>query len=395
MKKNRILWCIWMIVLGLMLFAFRTSLILGILILSAVLPVGSFLVSLVCASSIKVKITGPELLTKSEPGKIFVKCDYGTFGKLTTAFCDLEENNLMTGERKTFHHQLGDFQETIVSGYCGKIESSLTGVKITDIWGLLAWRKNFDEAFFTDVIPDFFQQEIETSRAASFDMESVEYSARKPGEDPSEIFDIREYEYGDSLKRIHWKLTSKYDEIMVMRPSLPIDRSIMLFLDLSLVNEGASVANSRSHRGEKSGISPEKIDNLCEVFASISRNLIVQEMKHQICLYDEEIGDAWVYSIEDQEDFAVALSKVLGCRVRKSGEEDSLFVKYMKAPENLPFAHNVICTLREEGEEDIYGGSCISQFIPSEEYSMYEESSVNKQIKFTEAYSEELFHIVI
>ena len=38
-------------------------------------------------------------------------------------------------------------------------------------------------------------------------IESDSYSTIKGGDDPSEVFAIREYREGDRLQRIHWKLS--------------------------------------------------------------------------------------------------------------------------------------------------------------------------------------------
>ncbi|MCR5306063.1 MAG: DUF58 domain-containing protein [Oscillospiraceae bacterium] len=52
--------------------------------------------------------------------------------------------------------------------------------------------------------------------------DSPEYSKVKPGDDPSEIFDFHVYREGDPITRIHWKLSSKLDDLMVKEFSLPI-----------------------------------------------------------------------------------------------------------------------------------------------------------------------------
>ena len=52
--------------------------------------------------------------------------------------------------------------------------------------------------------------------------DSPEYSKEKPGDDPSEIFDLHSYREGDAISRIHWKLSSKLDELMVKEFSLPL-----------------------------------------------------------------------------------------------------------------------------------------------------------------------------
>ena len=56
------------------------------------------------------------------------------------------------------------------------------------------------------------------------DCESIEYSAYRSGSDMSEVFGIREYREGDSIRNIHWKLTGKCDDIMIKLPSLPVGK---------------------------------------------------------------------------------------------------------------------------------------------------------------------------
>lgn len=62
-------------------------------------------------------------------------------------------------------------------------------------------------------------------------VESDIYSDTAGGDDVSEIFEIRDYVPGDRLNRIHWKLTSKMDRLMVKELGLPIDCSVLIFLD--------------------------------------------------------------------------------------------------------------------------------------------------------------------
>ena len=52
--------------------------------------------------------------------------------------------------------------------------------------------------------------------------DSDRFSTYKKGDDPSEIFDIREYADGDKIQRIHWKLSSKTGDLMVKEGSLPL-----------------------------------------------------------------------------------------------------------------------------------------------------------------------------
>jgi hypothetical protein len=51
-------------------------------------------------------------------------------------------------------------------------------------------------------------------------------------EDMSTISNIRKYAYGDSMKRIHWKLTAKEREIMVKKFESTSETSTLMLLDL-------------------------------------------------------------------------------------------------------------------------------------------------------------------
>lgn len=47
--------------------------------------------------------------------------------------------------------------------------------------------------------------------------DSDRFSLYKKGDDPSEIFDIRDFKDGDRFQQIHWKLSSKTGHYMVKR----------------------------------------------------------------------------------------------------------------------------------------------------------------------------------
>ena len=63
------------------------------------------------------------------------------------------------------------------------------------------------------------------------DADSTEYSKNKAGDDPSEIFDLHTYRDGDLVSRIHWKLSSKLDTLMVKEYSLPLSAGCLLLTD--------------------------------------------------------------------------------------------------------------------------------------------------------------------
>lgn len=68
--------------------------------------------------------------------------------------------------------------------------------------------------------------------AVDADLDSMEYSKKRKGEDTSQIFDIRNYVQGDGLNRVHWKLSAKEDDLLVKEFSHPITKNNCILLEI-------------------------------------------------------------------------------------------------------------------------------------------------------------------
>lgn len=65
-----------------------------------------------------------------------------------------------------------------------------------------------------------------------YDGESEHYSETKPGDDPAQIFDIRDYQEGDRLSRIHWKISMKLNRVMVKEYSRQLPDGVDFYIDM-------------------------------------------------------------------------------------------------------------------------------------------------------------------
>ncbi|NDO43034.1 DUF58 domain-containing protein [Thomasclavelia cocleata] len=57
------------------------------------------------------------------------------------------------------------------------------------------------------------------------------YAINQKGDDPTEIYDIHKYREGDLLKNIHWKLSAKYDDVLVKDNALSVSEIINIHCD--------------------------------------------------------------------------------------------------------------------------------------------------------------------
>ena len=127
--------------------------------------------------------------------------------------------------------------------------------------------------------------------------ESDMFSEHRPGDDPSEVFDLREYNAGDKLNRIHWKLSSKKDEFIVKDYSLPIDVPCMLFLDL--------------YRYSNNALTLPLLDTLIETFLSLSQFLLDNERCHSLVFFNASQNQFAEYSITNSTDLLNAVKALI------------------------------------------------------------------------------------
>lgn len=61
------------------------------------------------------------------------------------------------------------------------------------------------------------------------------YSDKKAGNDPTEIFAIREYAPGDKIRNIHWKISAKMGQTMVKDYGLPLFEKDTVIIENSVI----------------------------------------------------------------------------------------------------------------------------------------------------------------
>lgn len=174
------------------------------------------------------------------------------------------------------------------SKYCGIIIVKTAYISIFDPLRLFRFRIAKDISAKITVQPDTHEiGGIVSESAADYD-ESTIFSENKPGDDPSEVFDLRQYNPGDKLNRVHWKLSSKKDELIVKDYSLPIECSTALFLDLKYY--------------EDSDYTLPIFDTLIETLVSLSHFLCENLRVHNVIYYSGKINRFVCEEIKEKGD---------------------------------------------------------------------------------------------
>ena len=300
-------WGIWLLLLY-FLSVLSTSFVLGLL-LFVFFPVLLLSFAAVCFASRRLSVTFPieAAGTKGAGIRLSIRAENPGSLPLPRISCRLTGINLLTGEqlREKIDFSLAAKEKRTIecvlsSTHCGRLSLSVEQVRIYDYFGLLFFPKKLSQQLGVTVMPNTFEMALLSPIAKSIPDDSDEYSTVRPGNDPSEIFAVREYRPGDSLRQIHWKLTQKFDQLMTREASLPVDQSVLLLFD------------TRKPKGKS--IPAAQLDAAAEVIATLSQSLLENGLAHRIVWRDAVTGGLSFASVSSTEELTEALGGVLTCR---------------------------------------------------------------------------------
>ena len=175
----------------------------------------------------------------------------------------------------------------ISSKFCGIIKITNAQLILFDPLRIFKFKTGRNISTEVAVLPSARDIDGTVSYTDRINEESDHFSEYRPGDDPSEVFDLREYIPGDKLNRIHWKLSSKKDEFIVKEYSLPIDVPCVVFLDLKCY--------------EDNDYTLPVFDTLVETFMSVSQFLIENERVHKIVYYNAKYREFTEKQVDSPE----------------------------------------------------------------------------------------------
>ncbi len=131
---------------------------------------------------------------------------------------------------KNMPHRLQSFRLPIHTLHVGVFSVGLYACTVEDLLGLVRKRVLLKQTYFDLlVLPRTF--DVEPLKLAPGDPGS-ELMARAT-EDLNAPSDIRSYQQGDAMKKIHWKLSMRKGELMVRKYDEPILQDVLILMDCS------------------------------------------------------------------------------------------------------------------------------------------------------------------
>ena len=116
--------------------------------------------------------------------------------------------------------------------YCGELRVHCNSVRVYDLLNLFSVPTEVFREVCTMIYPRRMNMNVELSKNAVGSPQNDGILQNRKGNDPSEIFDLREYAPGDDIRAIHWKLSGKLDRLVVKEASDPAHYQVILMPDL-------------------------------------------------------------------------------------------------------------------------------------------------------------------
>ena len=264
MAARRILYAVLVGMAVLFQIFFRFYLSTFVLVLILVLPILSLLLALPgWMGSMASAVPEASLVTVGGSARFRIILYHSSFLPLIRPRVRLGWTNQLTGESGESKLTLTarkPAELTVPAAHCGRLVCRVEGAVCCDLLGLfpLPVRKGPERAVL--ILPVHLELEGKEDLAAGENAGTV--LRPRPGGGPGEDYDLREYRVGDPLRSVHWKLSSKKDELVVRETLEPQQAAIVVTYD---------------HFGP-----PEDLDRTFAQLWALSRWLLQQDRPHHI-----------------------------------------------------------------------------------------------------------------
>lgn len=305
------IWAVCFLGFGLTYAFTGAALSLVLWLASVLLPALAIFLAALGARGLEAELELPETVEKNQPAAFCIHLRNRSRIPLLRVKAPLRLENVLTGEQAQFVAWLAvgakgqataAFQ--FASAHCGALRAGIQGLRAYDCFGLvpLRARGGADQNFLS--LPETFSIRISLPQRSSAAEESEQYSQERPGFDFAEVFQVRDYAEGDSLKQIHWKLTTKFDRLIARDPGLPLERSVLLLWE----------------RGTgPSGETPRQTDAMAEVLVSVCRALNRQGVGCRVVWNEAGTGACSELFLQEEDDLYAMLPRLLAAGQDRSG----------------------------------------------------------------------------
>lgn len=268
------------------------------LVLLLVLPILSLRIAHYTIPRIKVSIEEkfvpygkqveiPLVLHMDNP-TIFPVLNYNIYIKMWNCFYEKEEQVVINVPVRAKQQQIIKVPLTFL--YSGIVKVSLYEIRATDWLQMKSFRKKEEKQIEFLILPMEESLFEEMKKIGGIGLEESLESQGK-GESSAEMKSIREYQVGDKLQKIHWKLSAKKQEFMVKEYDAMSAKELTILFELFQSEDYI-------------------LDTILDVVYSFAKELLEQKESFCMCWWSERQGELKTEYLENLEDLPLVFQKV-------------------------------------------------------------------------------------
>ncbi len=265
-------------------------------------------------------------------------------------FQDMSEDGIIRRKIKTAAaaKEERSVHTVISTSHSACIECRLKKARIYDPFGLVHFNiKNVSYKSRLLITPAMSERSYINGSDSACLIDSDKFSDTQKGDDSSQVFEIRNYLPGDDVRRIHWRLSSKQDELIVKEYSRPVDEDCVVMLETGIGGGSPEEKKTRA-------------DEILSVFMKLSFELIGNEQSFSVCWFSGKFRSFVSFDVRTFEDISPVIEEFLS--------------------EKFPRKKNITLDVSEEemsgfGDRQVYylyNSSCFDKAVKHELYERYD-----------------------
>lgn len=309
MKRYRYIYAAVVVATLVLMFVFQSRFLVGLGILEIALPILLYVMIRVETTGMTYSVSMPRGCVAGEACVIVFNINR-RFPFVATSGISLkvEFYNSLCGKNGTRDIYIsGDSMRT---GYevefkpeiCGEARITCMESVCYDVFGICSVHiQPFEEQTLV-VIPRQTQVRVLERESVFGANDGEQTDPGRKGHDITEVFDIRDYNAGDDVRTVHWKLSSKLDRILVKEAGYSTHYDMLVLFD----------AGGRCGDG---GSSDDVLAGVMDFAATFSRRLLETQRPHYVGMY---LGDNFVVEkLEGIDDLVQLIRQNMGVAIQE------------------------------------------------------------------------------
>ena len=223
--------------------------------------------------------------------------------------------------------------------HAGRYEISVRIEEMTDPMRLFVRKAGAQTQLQLSVFPEEAPIGLSLLGSAPAMLDSDRYSEKRRGNDPGEVRSIYEYQPGDPVRNIHWKLSEKVDKLLVKELGMPVADPMLVLLGSCGQTGGEEAAQAS--------------DTVLAVFASLLSAALEAEL--DCCAgWQNREGVFQTRRITGPEDLTVCASDYLEAPAEWRGT----IASFWEDPGRERFSHLIVVGEDHPADLDRIAGGC-------------------------------------